>query len=114
MRAWQEKVAERITSEKLPITLEELDNMNARDMLDDVRAHSIRTKTHEQEMSIRQAFEAIPVEQVKRVLTWYNYLALEAGETGCDDIEDVFIDISFKRKEAVKYIFGLPIVCSIS
>ena len=111
---WRGEVADRIRKGKLPITLEKLDRMDARDMRDDVRAHSIRRKTHEQGEAIRRAFEKIPVAQVRGVLTWYNFLALEAGETGCEEIEDMFVDISFRRKEADKYICGLSIICKFS
>ncbi len=68
---WREKVADRIRKGKLPITLEELDRMDARDMLDDVRAHYIRKRAQEREEEMSRAFENIPVEQLEGVLTWY-------------------------------------------
>ena len=103
---WREKVADRIRKGKLPITLEELDRMDARDMLDDVRAHSIRKRAQEREEETSRAFENIPVEQLEGVLTWYKYPAEEAGERRREDFDDVLIDISCRRKRADQYIFG--------
>ena len=79
--------------------------MDVRDMSDDVRAHPIRKRTQEQGEEMRRAFDNIPVEQLKGVLTWYDHLATEAGERGCEDFEDVLIDISCRRKNADQYTF---------
>ena len=103
---WRGEVADRIRKGKLPITLEELDRMDARDMLDDVRAHYIRKRAQEREEETSRAFENIPVEQLEGVLTWYKYPAEEAGERRREDFDDVLIDISCRRKRADQYIFG--------
>ena len=66
-------------------------------MMDDMRAHSIRMKTKDRGDELKRSFEHIPIAQLKGVLMWYDHLAREQGEAGCEDFEDMLIDISRGR-----------------
>ncbi len=105
LATWKERVRKRIEEGKLPITLEELENMDMRDMTDDMRAHSIRM-TKDRGDELKRALEHVPIEQLKGVLTWHDYLAREHGETECTDLEDMLIDISCRRVLADKHVLG--------
>ena len=108
---WRRKVKERIEKGTLQITLEEFKNIGVRDMMGDMKAHSIRNKTRDRSEELKQAFENIPAAQLKGVPTWYNHLAREPGEKGCEYFEPMLVDISCRRKTADRYVSGFLMMC---
>ena len=90
---WKGRVRKRIEEGNLPITLEELQNMDVRDMMDDVRAHANMKRTQDRGEELKRAFEHSFLAQLKGVLTWYDHLAREDGEEGCEDFDEMLIDL---------------------
>ena len=56
------------------------------DMFYDMKAHSVRTATKEQTTKFANELQCVPLHALAGALKWYNYLAYQAKEKGCDNL----------------------------
>ena len=95
--AWKDKLQTRIDNGELPPTIR-IDDLDILDMFYDVEAHSVRRATKEQTTKFENELRCVPLNALAGVLKWYNFLATQAGEAGCENLDELLIDISCRAQ----------------
>ena len=103
-QAWKGRLEIRIENGELPLALRDADELGIVDMIFDVKAHSVRKATGDQKGKFETELRDVPVHFLEGVLRWYNFLAVFEGESGCDNLEELLIDISCRAKSRDKFI----------
>ncbi len=76
------------------------------DMFYDMKAHSVREATKAQTDKFAEELACVPHHALSGVLKWYNYLAYQAKEQGCDNLEELLIDISSGAEPRDLFVLG--------
>jgi hypothetical protein len=63
---WNGKLRIRIADKKLPLTLQDVENMDVADVMGDIKAHSIRRITNDQKERCEREFEKYPYRTFRR------------------------------------------------
>ena len=108
-QTWKEKLKSRISKGELPPSIRtalENDDFDIMDMFYDVKAHSVREATKAQTDKFAEELARVPHHALSGVLKWYNYLAYQAKEQGCDNPEELLIDISSRAEPRDLFVLG--------
>ncbi len=108
-QTWKGKLRERVEKGELPTSIRaaiENDEFDVLDVFYDMKAHSIKEATKEQSEKFAEALESVPQQALSGVLRLYNYLAFQKGELGCDNLDDLLIDISSRAQPRDLFLLG--------
>ena len=105
-QAWKEKLKIRIEKGELPLALRDVEEFDIVDMMFDVKTHSVRMATKDRQGKFEAELRDVPMNSFEGVLRWHNYIAVHEGESGCENLEELLIDISCRVKSRDKFILG--------
>ena len=104
---WKRRLQSRIADGHLPKSVEPfIEGFDILDMFNDMKAHAVRAATVAQTKKFAEELENVPYPGLMGVLKWYNYLAYQKGEAGCDNLDELLIDTSIRAEPRDLFVLG--------